>query len=218
MNYHQFKNFIWDLLFPVECLGCGQAERWLCDSCLSKIKPYQQKFSNWLTPNFLDEVEIVGDYQDLVLSQALHYFKYRFVKDLGEELVKLVVRDKVGKFRGYTLVPIPLHVKRLRYREFNQAEVLAQALGEKFNFEINVDILRRIKSTVPQMTLGRQERLENIKNIFLVERSHREKGMRVLLVDDVLTTGATLNEAARVLKAAGVVRVAALVLAHENKK
>jgi len=132
-----------------------------------------------------------------------------------------------GLLATFCLVPIPLHSSRFRHRGFNQAEVIAQALGKRLNIPVRNDILKRIRKTTPQVEMkDRSKRLENMKNVFSLDNSPacsdaatsgRQLATRyssILLVDDVFTTGATLNSAASVLKHAGFPFVWGITLAQ----
>jgi ComF family protein len=101
------------------------------------------------------------------------------------------------------VVPVPLHPKRLRQRGFNQSGLLAGEFGRKLKVPVSFDIIRRKNQTQPQTRLNRAERLKNVKGAFEVTDAKRARGRRILLVDDVFTTGTTLSECARTLKKKG---------------
>ena len=112
------------------------------------------------------------------------------------------------------VMPVPLHRTRLRTRGFNQALLLAAAVGRRFSLELDYDNLVRIRATRPQVELNGPERTQNVRGAFELRRPDAVAGMRLLLVDDVFTTGATLNECSRVLKEAGAASVIAFTLAR----
>ena len=112
------------------------------------------------------------------------------------------------------IIPIPLHPKKLRERGFNQSLVLGREIAKKFSIPIDFDTLIRKNDTKPQVNLGRSERMKNVKGAFMVRQKERIEGERILLVDDVYTTGSTVNECARVLRAAKASDVAVLTLAR----
>lgn len=116
--------------------------------------------------------------------------------------------------RGYDLiVPVPLHRDRLRERGYNQSALLARQIGRFWNVPVDCADLKKVRSTPPQVTLARKERALNVCGAFSWE-GKPIKGQQVLLVDDVMTSGSTINECARVLKQAGAVLVDALALAR----
>ena len=117
-----------------------------------------------------------------------------------------------SELREVTLLPIPLHKKRKAWRGFNQAELLAEILAENFNVDLRGDLLKRIKNTKPQVGLKSLKRAENISGAFQVMGEAR--GQTFLLLDDVITTGSTMNECAHVLKQAGADKVYGLAVAR----
>jgi ComF family protein len=112
------------------------------------------------------------------------------------------------------ILPVPLHIRRLRERGFNQAAFLAKELGKKIGLPVHFSLLERRVWTEPQTRLKRQERLKNVKDAFSVAKPSEAEGRSVLLIDDVFTTGTTINECARALKSAGVANVHALTVAR----
>jgi ComF family protein len=112
------------------------------------------------------------------------------------------------------IVPVPLHPARLRGREFNQSLLLADQLSRQLKKPVSASHLIRAHATDPQTTLTRQERLRNLRQAFSVKQPDSLAGRRILLVDDVFTTGTTLNECAKVLLKAGIQSVFALTLAR----
>lgn len=120
------------------------------------------------------------------------------------------------------IVPVPLHLKKLRQRGFNQSALLVRRLGDRYfekygtrpGWQVNTTLLRRVRHTASQTGLDNRSRKNNLKNAFQVTDKTRIQGANVLLVDDVFTTGATCGEAAKTLVAAGAGQVAVLVLAR----
>jgi ComF family protein len=112
------------------------------------------------------------------------------------------------------IIPVPLHPARLRTREFNQSLLLADQLGRHLSRPVSATNLVRTAATEPQTALSRQARLRNLRNAFTIRRPHDLAGKRILLVDDVFTTGTTLNECAKALRKSGSGQVFALTLAR----
>jgi len=144
------------------------------------------------------------------LTHLMHAFKYQEKLFLGRTLVHLFMLNsrpiwESAHNRPEVLIPIPLYKKRIQERGFNQAIELAQQLGKTININIDHDSLKRIKPTVSQRGLSAVERKKNIKNAFAFDSKVSYK--HVALIDDVMTTGNTVNEAAKMLKKAGVERV-----------
>ena len=112
------------------------------------------------------------------------------------------------------VIPVPLHRTRLRHRGFNQALVLAHGVSERFSVPLLYDNLARLRSTLPQVELSGTARAENVKGAFGLIRPSEVREKRVLLIDDVFTTGATMNECAKTLKEAGAAAVTVFTLAR----
>jgi len=112
------------------------------------------------------------------------------------------------------VLPVPLHSTKLRQRQFNQAKLLAEPLAKRFSKRLGHRVLVKIKGSVAQVNLSRRQRLKNIRGCFKVKHTHLLKNKNILLVDDVLTTGATIGECARVLSQAGANRIEVLTLAR----
>jgi ComF family protein len=151
------------------------------------------------------------------LRQAIHLLKYRGKLHVKRPLLHLA-RAHFGEHFPDTafdaIIPVPLHRNRLMQREFNQAAVLARGLARQLNVPVLERPLVRVRWTRPQVELSGDERRRNVKNAFAVTNPTSIAGKIVLLVDDVFTTGATLDEAANTLKAAGVAQVDVFALAR----
>jgi ComF family protein len=156
--------------------------------------------------------------EDGLIGKILHNFKYNFVQDIADVLNKLV-KDYVAKEKNDILadlvVPVPLHKRRYAERGFNQAEIVAGFVAKALNISC-VQALQRGRYTVQQAKLSREERLKNVVTAFQIVDNARKDiyGKRVILVDDVLTTGSTMQECAKVLKECGVVEVIGVTIAR----
>ena len=236
--FHSFFTGIFDTLFPTFCLGCETPRAWLCDDCCGKIPlRHEQRCPHChkhITPFgytcvacsqkcSLDGLFIASHYQVPLLSSALHTYKYRFLEKLSLPLG--IFLSKALQSTDIPLpdfiLPVPLHVRRLRFRGFNQsallAQVLANALTPAMKIPVLYNCLLRIRYTTPQMkTKSRKERLNNLKDAFTLNRENKKliKGKLLWLIDDVATTGTTLEECAKVLKKSGAKYVFGIVLAQ----
>lgn len=209
----KIKEFILDILFPIECLGCGKEKEWICEDCEGKIKS-----DIYIARGiFLDKIIVPYSYDDRIIKQSIHLFKYKNIEEIGKVLGKVFINglNKIIK-RGdleAICIPIPLHEKRLKERGFNQSEILAVEVGNFFLWELSTAILFRSRFTRPQVGLSEEERKDNIKDAFGIKDNKIICDKRVILIDDVFTTGATMEECARVLKGTGVREVWGLALA-----
>jgi len=219
-----------NLLFPQWCVGCGKEGDFICYSCrrsLPRIMPPlcprcgRPQASGILCPGCVGwQAEIDGIRSpfrfDGVMRQAIYQLKYRNLRALVVPLAKLL-HDYLGTnpVPGEAVVPVPLHQKRLRERGYNQSSLLARELGKLINLPIVDNCLIRLRHAPPQArTSTVDERRSNVAGAFTC-RDQRLQDKQVLLVDDVSTSGATLDACARALKAAGATSVWGLVLARE---
>lgn len=150
-----------------------------------------------------------------VVKKAVKELKYRYVSDLAGEFASLFHLNQMIKVTdsSFTIVPIPLHPERLRFRGFNQSEVLSGIISEKLHIPVRTDLLARLKKTAAQAELHkRKERLKNMDHVF--GSTQGVNGFRIILVDDVYTTGATMLDATKVLKQAGAKSVLAVTIAR----
>ena len=198
-------NKILAVLFPQKCLGCKKENEILCPNCLLKI-------SRPDTP-YLNGVHIAANYQDLVLKKALWMLKYQGVKQLAKPLAELI-RERIWKkleTENWLVVPVPLSKNKLRHRGYNQAELIAKELSDN----VRADILFKKFHTKSQVEVkNKEERLANIIGSFEARNPEKIKGKKIILIDDVLTTGATMSEAKKVLKQAGAKKVIGVVVAR----
>lgn len=224
-----------DFLFPRRCLGCGNLGQYFCRDCTEDIKPIEnqvcpvcEKPAIWgkthprcQTKYSLDGLTSIFLYQGII-KKAIGKLKYRFVTDLAEELINLTCQyfDNYKSYfinhKSYILIPVPLHSRRLRWRGFNQAELLGKMLAKEFNWQILTDILTRHKYAKPQIKLRGKERKENIRGVFQINPNCKLLivNSKFVLFDDVWTTGSTLRECGKVLKMAGAKEVWGLTLAR----
>jgi ComF family protein len=152
-----------------------------------------------------------------VVLEVIHRYKYQRALWFEPFLGDLLIREALPALRQQQwdwIVPVPLHPAKKRQREFNQAERLAIHLGKAAGIPINPDLLKRVSSTQTQTKLTRDQRAENMRNAFEMERPQKLTNKRILLFDDVFTTGATTNACAKVLRATGAAEVGVWTVAR----
>ncbi len=228
---HLLRNIgdtLWDALFPPRCIGCGRGgytfcpECWprvetlpenVCPRCAHPLPPHATTCPHCTSGWWLAQARAVRPYTGL-WRKAIHALKYRRNKTLAR-LFEAEAAETMQRVRWPVscLVPIPLHPQRLRERGYNQVHLWAAGLARRLRMPYRPQGLERVRPTPSQVHLSREERWANVQGAFQA-RPQAVWGCRVLLVDDVLTTGATLNEAARTLLQAGAVAVYGLVLAR----
>ncbi len=232
---NKVKNFILDILFPPICVNCQKSldknELTVCQECLLKIhlntsffcpvcraRLAENKKTCHLKSQYL--LAAVGNYDDPVLQNLIQSFKYKSVKSLAPILTDLLIKYIKNVFScsslvigQFIIVPIPLYPRRERERGFNQSKLLVEDLSKKLNLDFH-EALVRVKKTLPQaQSKDIEERVKNIEGCFKMKNSELVEGKNIILVDDVFTSGATINEAVKILKQNGAKKILALVLA-----
>jgi ComF family protein len=168
-----------------------------------------------LTPPRIDGIRAVG-FLEGSLQTAIHRFKYSNVRPLAVPLGRLASQYlEENPLPVKIIVPVPLHSHRLRDRGYNQSELVAKQLGSTTGMRVVTNVLLRVRSTIPQVGLRADQRRENVKGAFRCADTSL-KGQDVLLVDDVCTTGATLEACSVALQQAGASHVWGLALARER--
>jgi len=231
---------ILDTLFPLRCLGCRTKGAWICQACEHRIMLRTEQYCpaclRHITPTgevcfscrdkkrpALDGIFVASYYKEPLFAHALHTYKYRFIPQLSVPFGNILKNalEKSPLRLPDMILPVPLHKKRLRFRGFNQSLLLAQELSTNLTPGLDIplrnDILVRTRYTKPQMkTASREERLMNLKNAFALAEGKEEaiRGKYLWLIDDVATTGTTLEECAALLKKHGAKSVFGIVLAR----
>lgn len=221
---------LWDFVYPPLCLGCGEfcdEDQEVCATCLKALVRYEDPIClNCLSvlagvPRCPVCAELslplfaLGDYvsplRDIILQ-----FKFKGITTPARLMADLLWRQfggRLEKFKPVVLAPIPLHPTRESERGYNQAALLANQLGALMDVTVDNELIFRVENRKPQASLKLRERIKNIKGVFKAAPAERS-GMRLLLLDDVVTSGATVLEATRVLTDAGYEVVAIVAIAH----
>ncbi len=163
-----------------------------------------------------DTVYTFGSYEE-TLRELIHLFKYGKVRPLADPLGRLLARAIPPEQRFDVIVPMPLHWRKRWSRGYNQSELLARFIARRRGVPM-AKIVRRVKATAPQAGLSNSKRRLNMSGAFAMRKGANVKGLRVLLIDDVLTTGATASACAKVLKRAGAKHVAVAAVARTDRR
>lgn len=208
--FHCIINFIW----PPHCAGCREllplnTIRLICGNCLKIIKQQGPSFEN-LAGNC--KVICSARYES-VCKNVIVEFKFHASRTIAKSLAQIMTDDLVkysGTFTPDLIVPVPLHPKRKQERGFNQSELISKWISKILKIPCENSFLKRTRNTPSQRALGKGERVKNVTGAF---KSRNAAGKNILLVDDVLTTGATMFECAKTLKKAGAKKVFAVAFA-----
>jgi len=230
-----------NLLFPLYCINCQGEKDYLCQDCFSLIDIQNNQYCPFCNPakivfdgktcyscrksKKLTGLFCAASYQNFIIKKLISQFKYEpYIKELAKPLAVLIIQhfqalDYPPPFfkdrAGFVLMPVPLHKKRLKMRGFNQAEEIALQLSLFFKMPLISDCLLKTKQTLHQAQLSKKERTDNVKSAFVCQNKNLIKEKKILLVDDVFTTGSTMEECARVLKDSGAKEVWGIAAARE---
>lgn len=227
--FQKSGQLVLDLLYPPRCVNCASTEDWFCQNCLNQIAliappvcqncgtPISKSECNECANNPLhtiDGIRSAAYFEDNPIRPAIHLLKYRDHKAVASILGQILA-DTYHNYhlQADVIVPVPLHPSRFKERGYNQSELLVKALASNLDLPIDTTTLERVRVTKSQMTLGISERHQNVKEAFAC-RGDRLAGKQVLLIDDVCTTGSTLDACAAALKASGTTSVWGLTLAR----
>jgi competence protein ComFC len=238
------KDFLLDLLFPKFCLGCKKEGIYLCDDCRalldiaeynyclcdqnpSRLPPEQKSGKcNKCQDKRLSGLYFALPYKEKPITKTLiHQFKYQpYLKDLSKTLANILIEHLILSrkntddiWENSVLIPVPLDKNKIRARGYNQSEELAKELGKVISVPVVLNVLIKIKPTKPQMELSKEKREKNLVDAFMVKNpSAIAQGKKIFLVDDVYTTGSTMNECAKVLRQAGAKQVWGIAIAREG--
>ncbi len=233
-----FLNGLLDAIFPSGCRYCGKKlglnrEVCFCETCWKSIRIIKEPACVYCGKQLFNENEhfcgdctvrrlsftdnrSAGIYEG-VLKEALHEFKYKGKRSLVSPLGKIMTAyiSKTGGVEDIDfIVPVPVFEKKKADREYNQAELLADYIGRSFKLPVLKDVLLRVDDTPPQYKFGVEERFKNVNGVFAVNNSSKIKWACILLVDDLLTTGATADECSKMLLGSGASQIRVFTLAR----
>lgn len=204
------------LLFPIECVGCGVEMTHFCASCQSRClgTPLPAQCFACDTPwaathacptcqknSLVTRLFWIGDFSSPALQRGIYALKYDFRRSIGNNFGQLLA-GRLARIEPCTIVPVPLSRQRESYRGFNQAQVIAAAIAGVTGWRVRNDLVQRVRDTPPQAQRATpQQREVNVAHAFeCTSTALREMSERILIVDDVWTTGSTMNAVAQVLK------------------
>lgn len=208
-----------NLIYPKVCGICGEISKEdICNKCKVKInKLKRNKKHIYLTKNFCTHMYIF-DYRDILKEKILQY-KFKEATYLYKTFIKIISNDK--KICGFLkscdiMIPVPISKKRKQKRGYNQSEMIAKYIAKNIeNLTYRNDILYKVKDTLPQSLLNKEKRSQNISNVYCIKNIEQVNNKKILLFDDIFTTGNTVNECAKMLKQAGAKEINVLTLAKD---
>ena len=214
--WRRLTDAVLEIIYPsrAKCLGCGDESGcehpFLCEDCLGKLTPeYVTVRREAWRKRGISSVSFVYYYGQPIRG-LIRAFKFSGVRMLAKYMADDLARLIDGKAYDM-MIPIPLHPNRFHERGFNQAEVLARQIEERLHIPVNTKVLKRIRKTKQQARLSHEKRMRNLEKAFVAKSD--VSGKRILLIDDVITTGNTICSCAEALKAAGAAEIHAVSVA-----
>ena len=218
-KFFSLKNFVLDLFFPTKCIKCHTKGPELCKKCSDTMKyPDQENMT---------DIFACFEYHNPHIKKLLHFLKYYRKQHIGEILGRYVYErliEEIAELQTFSagnkilLIPAPLSFHRLRERGYNQATIIARGMIEADMdgiLALETTIVSKTKDTLPQARIkDRLTRLKNIKNCFAINNSIKIRGKTIIVIDDITTTGGTLNEIITLLKESGAKKVVGFAVAH----
>ena len=223
----QFARDILDFIFPPICTGCDGRHvgtHLICESCLRdlaesmavSVQKDKKDFQHLIGKKYFDGIITCWGYTPL-LEHLIDHFKYQRGKKTGRFLGTAAAESICDRFhmvKNSILVPVPLHRVRCRERGFNQSDILCRSMSSVLSLPVEKRILIRIKKTLTQTKLSADQRHHNVTDAFRVRDAENLRGKQIFLVDDVVTTGSTMNSCAETLIQAGAEKVIGLALSR----
>jgi len=218
MSPSRLKPNLLDLLFPRMCINCQREGYYLCPDCFSllEISDLHQKHPG----KNLNDLYFALPYKSPLIKKLVRAFKYPpFIKELAQTLSEIIIAhfqmsSNVENFKKYIMIPVPLEKKRKKWRGFNQAEEIGGHLANYFKLPLITDLLLKTRSTPPQVDLSSKKRGENLRGVFSIKNAQSIQGKNILLIDDIYTTGSTMEECGRVLHQAGAKEIIGIAVAR----
>lgn len=212
-------NFILNTLFPIKCLGCEIKNQILCDNCISKVRLAERETER--------DIMALFDYRDTIIKKAIWELKYHNKRYLGRKLGQLLYESFIEEIsnlkmimpgRSIFVIPVPISKIKNKKRGYNQAYIIAKEFCNSAPINIfklqNKIIFKKIE-TIPQAKINnREQRLKNVRGVFEIKNKNLIKGQTFIIIDDVTTTGGTINEIIKILKKAGAKKVIGFTIAH----
>lgn len=214
MTFYKALNF----LFPSKCKICYKKGNFeICENCEKRIRRFEKmqiiNFKNRNLDSLIYSFKYEGYIRKLILD-----FKFFNKYYLGRSFIQIILKNKklCGKLKFYDIIiPVPMYKTKKKQRGYNQTEILAKYLAKNLNIFYSKNILIKYVNNKRQSSLSKEGRLNNINGVFKIEKKDKIINKKIILVDDICTTSATLEECSKVLKQAGAIEVLALVIAKD---
>lgn len=208
-------NMLLNFLFPSVCGICGKVgKEWICEKCLEKLKIniiYRKVYNK-----YYDEMIYLFSYKDV--RKLILKYKFNNQAFLSNMFSQIILKNKklCRNLKFYDIIiPVPMYKIKKQKRGYNQTELITKKIAKNLELQEDSKVLLKIKNTKTQSKLNEKQRYENIKNVFYINNNEKIQNKKVILFDDIITTGATINECAKILKQNGAKKVTVLAIAKD---
>ncbi len=210
--------FVLNFLFPPVCSVCGKVDKnWLCPNCQKRVERLEKACVVEIEHKKYEKLLYIFQYESLVRKLILRY-KFSSQAYLNHFFAQMIAKNVENRklLQQYDIIiPVPMHQKKMQKRGYNQTELVTNELSRILKIPAKNDILLKVFNTVTQSKLGGKARQSNIQHAFFVKKDIEVEGKKIILLDDIYTTGATSQECSRVLKEAGAAEILVVVLAKD---
>ena len=210
--------FIADFLFPPVCSVCGKLDKkWLCINCRKRVERLEKSCVVQIENRKYEKLLYIFKYESLIRKLILQY-KFSNKAYLNNFFANIIIKNEknLSLLKQYDMIiPVPMHKKKMQNRGYNQTELISEKIDKLADIPSRKDILYKVVNTTTQSKLGGKARQSNIQHAFLVKKDIEVEGKKIILLDDIYTTGATTEECSRVLKESGAKEILVLVLAKD---
>ena len=219
---YNITNHILNLVYPQVCGICGNiCKDSICKKCSIQIEKYEIKDKNSYQvkdeTKYFDEIYSIFKYEEIIRDILIEY-KFNNKPYLYKTFAKIILKNKktYGFLKNYDIIiPVPIHKERKLIRGYNQTELIAREIANNTNLQLENKVLFKQKNIISQSELSKTDRKENVKNAFIIQNIEKIKGKKVLIFDDIYTTGSTVDECARILKKVGTSFIGVLTIAKD---
>lgn len=214
-----FLDCVLNFIFPPVCGICLKtSEKYICEECMELIKfKSLNKIDTYNNKNFKEHLYILK-YEGIIRKRMLDY-KFKEKSYLHRSFSEMILNSKenIEFIKRYDiLIPVPIHKDRMRIRGYNQSELIAKDLAYEIkNIKLENRVLIKTKNIIAQSSLNKKQRENNIKDVYQIKSAEKVINKRILLLDDIYTTGSTVNECAKILKEAGCKDVGIITIAKD---
>lgn len=216
---------ILEYIYPPTCGVCGKiCKEYICNKCSIKLRKHEIKNNHVIKignkEKHFDELLCIFKYEDIIRDIIIKY-KFQNKPYLYKTFAKIILKNEktCGFLEKYDIIiPVPISKKRKHERGYNQTQLIAKEIAKILNIKLGNNILIKERDTKAQSELSKKDRAINIKDVFKITDNKTIKNMKILIFDDIYTTGSTANECARILKESGAKKIGVLTIAKDYKK